>query len=197
MRAAQGRISADWTVRLWDDATIEYSLSDSENIVVEIGSADAVRTMLLRPGVATMFELYGLGDQRILNGPPLMLLRAFDHVSVNRFVRDYGRLNLLGAALPFLFREGGVFSPRVFLGRWTGATRDDRKMIEFHYDVANEFYKLFLDDDMVYTCAYFRDWDNEIHQAQRGKLEHVYRKLRLQPGDKMLDIGCGWGILSM
>ena len=153
--------------------------------------------MLLRPGVATMFELYGLGDLRILNGSPLMLLRAFDHVSVNRFVRDYGCLNLLGAALPFLFREGGAFSPRAFLGRWTGAARDDRKMIEFHYDVANEFYNLFLDDDMVYTCPYFRDWDNDIHQAQRDKLEHVCRKLRLQPGDKMLDIGCGWGTLSM
>ena len=54
LRAAQGRISADLTDRLWDGATIEYSRSDAENIVVEIGSADAVRTMLLRPGVATM-----------------------------------------------------------------------------------------------------------------------------------------------
>jgi len=197
LRAAQGRISADLTVRLWDGATIEYSRSDAENIVVEIGSADAVRTMLLRPGVATLFELYGRGDLRILNGSPLMLLRAFDHVSVNRFVKDYGRLNLLGAALPFLFKEGGSFSPRAFLGRWTGAARDDRKMIEFHYDVANEFYKLFLDNEMVYTCAYFRDWDYDIHQAQRDKLEHVCRKLRLKPGDRMLDIGCGWGSLTM
>jgi cyclopropane-fatty-acyl-phospholipid synthase len=71
----------------------------------------------------------------------------------------------------------------------------DRNAIAFHYDVSNEFYKLWLDERMVYSCGYFTRPDADIHQAQRDKLNHICRKLRLQPGDKLLDIGCGWGAL--
>ena len=73
----------------------------------------------------------------------------------------------------------------------------DAKAIAHHYDVSNEFYALFLDPLMVYTCAYYRDPDGKLEQAQRDKLDLVCRKLELTPGERLLDIGCGWGSLSL
>ena len=73
----------------------------------------------------------------------------------------------------------------------------DAKAIAYHYDVSNEFYALFLDPLMVYTCAYYRDPDGKLEQAQQDKLDHVCRKLELRRGERMLDIGCGWGSLAI
>lgn len=78
--------------------------------------------------------------------------------------------------------------------RWAtrGATT---RNIRFHYDRSNDFYKLFLDSQMVYSCAYFDPTGATLDQAQAAKLNHICRKLHLQPGDRFLDIGCGWGAL--
>jgi hypothetical protein len=73
----------------------------------------------------------------------------------------------------------------------------DARAIAHHYDVSNEFYTLFLDPLMVYTCAYYREPDGKLEQAQEDKLDLVCRKLRLKRGETMLDIGCGWGSLSV
>ncbi|PYN85195.1 MAG: cyclopropane-fatty-acyl-phospholipid synthase [Candidatus Rokuibacteriota bacterium] len=73
----------------------------------------------------------------------------------------------------------------------------DAKAIAHHYDVSNEFYALFLDPLMVYTCAYYRDPDGKLEQAQRDKLDLVCRKLELEAGETLLDIGCGWGSLAI
>ena len=72
---------------------------------------------------------------------------------------------------------------------------ENRDAISFHYDVSNEFYRLWLDEQRVYSCAYFTSPDESLDQAQRNKLEHICRKLRLRPGERLLDIGCGWGAL--
>ncbi|CAG1017557.1 putative fatty acid methyltransferase [Burkholderiaceae bacterium] len=71
----------------------------------------------------------------------------------------------------------------------------DRAAVSFHYDVSNAFYALWLDEQRVYSCAYFENADDSLDQAQRNKLEHVCRKLRLRSGERFLDIGCGWGAL--
>jgi cyclopropane-fatty-acyl-phospholipid synthase len=71
----------------------------------------------------------------------------------------------------------------------------DRQAIAFHYDVSNAFYALWLDPERVYSCAYFRTAEDTLDQAQQNKLEHICRKLRLQRGERLLDIGCGWGAL--
>jgi cyclopropane-fatty-acyl-phospholipid synthase len=73
----------------------------------------------------------------------------------------------------------------------------DEQAIHHHYDLSNDFYALFLDPMMVYTCAYFRSPDASLAAAQRDKLDLVCRKLRLQPGERYLDIGCGWGSLAI
>ncbi|WEZ84973.1 cyclopropane-fatty-acyl-phospholipid synthase [Rhizobium sp. 32-5/1] len=69
--------------------------------------------------------------------------------------------------------------------------------VAHHYDVGNEFYKLFLDENMLYSCAYFREEGETLEQAQRNKLRLLASKLCLRPGMKVLDIGCGWGDLAL
>ncbi len=69
----------------------------------------------------------------------------------------------------------------------------DHAAIASHYDVGNDFYRLWLDRRMVYSCAYFERGDEDLDTAQAAKLEHVCRKLRLLPGERLLDVGCGWG----
>ncbi len=71
----------------------------------------------------------------------------------------------------------------------------NRHAISFHYDVSNDFYALWMDEQMVYSCAYYEDAGQSLEQAQRNKLDHICRKLRLKPGERLLDIGCGWGAL--
>jgi cyclopropane-fatty-acyl-phospholipid synthase len=77
------------------------------------------------------------------------------------------------------------------------ARRNSKRSIAHHYDVSNEFYRLWLDPEMVYSCAYFQDGRQTLAAAQQDKLDYICRKLRLQPGQKLLDIGCGWGALVL
>lgn len=72
-----------------------------------------------------------------------------------------------------------------------------RRNIHHHYDIGNDFYRLWLDERMVYTCAYFPSQDTSLEDAQIAKLDHICRKLRLQPGEKVLEAGCGWGALAL
>jgi cyclopropane-fatty-acyl-phospholipid synthase len=73
----------------------------------------------------------------------------------------------------------------------------DLAAIRFHYDVGNNFYALWLDERLVYTCAYFETRETPLEEAQEAKLDLICRKLRLRPGMRLLDIGCGWGALVM
>ncbi|MFC7297126.1 class I SAM-dependent methyltransferase [Herminiimonas aquatilis] len=84
--------------------------------------------------------------------------------------------------------DSGGFSHRHSKG-------SDQAAIAFHYDVSNLFYKLWLDKEMVYSCAYFESEHDTLERAQEHKLDHICRKLRLKPGERLLDIGCGWGAM--
>ncbi len=82
--------------------------------------------------------------------------------------------------------------------KWWWHTRlFDRHAITYHYDVSNEFFALWLDQQRVYSCAYFRKPDDSLDLAQEQKLDHICRKLNLQPAERLLDIGCGWGALIL
>lgn len=74
---------------------------------------------------------------------------------------------------------------------------ESKSSVYHHYDIGNEFYRLWLDEQMVYTCAYFERPDMTIEQAQVAKFDHVCRKLRLQPGDVVAEAGCGWGAFAL
>ena len=94
-----------------------------------------------------------------------------------------------------------VDTPASWLGRVANgfihqhSRRSDCDAIRFHYDVSNTFYGLWLDQERVYSCAYFHSCKDSLDQAQQQKLDHVCRKLRLRPNETLLDIGCGWGAL--
>jgi cyclopropane-fatty-acyl-phospholipid synthase len=102
------------------------------------------------------------------------------------------RLRMLNAAAHHTER---LFAPSDAPRIKAHSKAENRDAIHFHYDVSNEFYALWLDRAMVYSCAYFENPDVDLDTAQQAKLEHICRKLSLRPGEKFLDIGCGWGAL--
>jgi len=91
-----------------------------------------------------------------------------------------------------LSRLAGVLKPLGWLA-FRHSRRNDASAIASHYDVSNEFYSIWLDESMTYSCAYFPTGEENIDEAQTRKIDHICRKLRLSPGDHVLDIGCGWG----
>lgn len=103
---------------------------------------------------------------------------------------DFYRLHRLPVAPPReLKMERGIdrhHGPRHSLDR-------DKAAVSFHYDMSNDFYRIWLDREMVYSCGYFENPDETLEAAQIAKFRHLCRKLRLQPGQRLLDIGCGWG----
>jgi cyclopropane-fatty-acyl-phospholipid synthase len=92
---------------------------------------------------------------------------------------------------------GAPVTARVAAAFARHSPKQDRADIKHHYDVGNDFYRLWLDERMVYSCAYFPTGEETIDGAQIAKLDHICRKLRLQPGERLLDIGCGWGGLIL
>jgi cyclopropane-fatty-acyl-phospholipid synthase len=80
---------------------------------------------------------------------------------------------------------------------FSNSIRKSKADVQFHYDIGNDFYSLWLDETMTYSCAYFKSPEDSLHQAQKNKVAHILRKLNLQQGQALLDIGCGWGELIL
>src|SRR5690606_24874192 len=75
--------------------------------------------------------------------------------------------------------------------------RKSRDNVYHHYDIGNEFYRLWLDEQLAYTCAYFPEPEVSLEAAQVAKFDHVCRKLNLRPGERVVEAGCGWGALAL
>jgi cyclopropane-fatty-acyl-phospholipid synthase len=107
------------------------------------------------------------------------------------------KIRLGGALLRLPSRDeaarAGARRGRAHLSGKPHSVARDRQAVAYHYNVSNDFYALWLDRHMVYSCAYFQAPDDSLDAAQEQKLEHICRKLRLVPGQRLLDIGCGWG----
>ncbi|RJG12764.1 methyltransferase domain-containing protein [Pseudomonas cavernicola] len=132
------------------------------------------------------------------------LVAQFTHPSLDALGGAFveGRLGLEGP-ISEVIRIGDILS-QALLGEGEATppkrTKHDKATdaaaISYHYDLSNEFYALWLDREMVYSCAYFETGTEDLEQAQQAKLRHLCRKLRLQPGERLLDVGCGWGGLA-
>jgi cyclopropane-fatty-acyl-phospholipid synthase len=111
-------------------------------------------------------------------------------------IREWLAIVGLATRLPVRRRNRASVRRQPFRARGPKHSRDrDRAAIEYHYDVSNEFFALWLDRELTYSCAYFRNEDVSLDRAQLDKLDHICRKLRLREGERFLDVGCGWGSL--
>ena len=191
------KLDLDAHVRLWDGSRTALGRNASGPFELSIAGPGVIGSMLRRPTLDTLIRHYI--DKRLdFSGGTLIDFAA----GLNRNgrsvkVKGLEALKIAGRLAPFLFAPtDAIRDEHGFAGEITGKRRrtsDNKDFIQFHYDLSNDFYALFLDPEMVYSCAYFTDWDNDIATAQADKLEMICRKLRLKPGDRLLDIGSGWG----
>lgn len=181
----------DFTVRLWD-GSVWGDLGHPPRYTLHLKHPGALRSMFLIPSELRMAEAY-IYDDYDIEGDIEGVFDAAEHL--RRFpYRIFRKL----AALPAASRAGEQRRQRRanLFGRRHSVDRDSLA-IRYHYDVSNDFYALWLDPRMVYSCAYFADETDGLEAAQRHKLDLICRKLRLQKGEHFLDIGCGWGALMI
>lgn len=191
-------LDLQFAFELWDGSLVP---ADAAADGLRIALAPKALTRLLRsPGIKTVVDLYSTGEIDPRGGTIFEFAERRPKIKSRELRKRLNKMLLLKNAVPLLLgakdtgarqQEEGL-DAGTMADRSSGSRKDD---IAFHYDVSNDFYKLFLDPEMVYTCAYFRDWSNDLATAQKDKLDMICRKLRLKPGDRMLDIGCGWGAL--
>lgn len=185
-----------FTVRLWSGETLSVGTSPAYFTLV-LNHPGALRRMFRPPLELSLGESFIYGDFDI-EGDIHAAVAWMDALSQTPFsAGDLFTLVRQLAALPnsegTLYRGRG--SARLSGGRHSRAR--DKAAITYHYDVGNEFYALWLDQWMTYSCAYFPAGTEDLDTAQELKYEHICRKLRLQAGEQLLDIGCGWGGLVM
>jgi len=195
-RVFAGYPARDFAVRLWDGATWPGGGGSSLAFTLVLNHPGALRKMFLPPSELNLGEAYIYGDFDV-EGDLIAAFPMAEYLqSLDLGVDDKLRLARQLLALPDTAapREGRQAA------QVSGARHSrerDRQAISYHYDVSNDFYALWLDKRMVYSCAYFTDPDEDINAAQECKLDYICRKLRLQPGERLLDIGCGWGGLAI
>ncbi len=164
---ARGKLP--FAIELWDGR--RFSAAGRASVVLRVPRVASLRH-LAQPDLAALGEAYVEGDLE-LEGPIAEALRAAEALARTWSRSIKGRLPRLGAH----------------------SKKRDSEAIQYHYDVSNDFYRLWLDRRMVYSCAYFRSGAEDLDAAQERKLDHICRKLRLRAGERFLDIGCGWGAL--
>ncbi len=163
-----------FAVRFWDGETQHYGRGDpSFTLILETPMA---ASRVLTRGALGFGEEYVEGSIRV-EGDFGELMR----LGVTHFVQDL--------KLPLRTKLAVLHQHLKSLG----SRRNTPKNISHHYDRGNDFFCLFLDESMTYSCAYFRTPEDSLEKAQEQKYEHICRKLRLREGESLVDIGCGWG----
>ncbi|MER8223235.1 class I SAM-dependent methyltransferase [Streptomyces sp. NPDC094143] len=191
-------------IRAWDGS--QAGPPGAPTLVVR--NRRALRRLLWKPGELGLARAWVAGDLDIegdlyatldlLSGliwergeDARTLAQALREPEVRAAVRELVRL--AGSPLPPAPPREETRSPR----RHLHTKRTDRRAISHHYDVGNDFYEIVLGPSMVYSCAYWPAPDATLEQAQHDKLELVCRKLDLKPGQRLLDVGCGWGSMAV
>jgi cyclopropane-fatty-acyl-phospholipid synthase len=189
------RLGVDVGFVLWDGSTVPTDLKPNALAVV-VADEGAVAALVRRPNIKTLANLWVTSRISIRNGTLFDLVDRRPKVRIKELRKALDKMLLLKTGLQFLFVPRGGPWPLDQIKRDRPVTREpveDKSNIHYHYGASNAFYELWLDREMVYTCAYFTEWHDDIDRAQRDKLDMICRKLRLKPGDTLLDLGCGWG----
>jgi len=181
-------------VELWD-GTVLPATTQTVTARLVFRNEHALGRMLKLPADLALGEAYLRGDFDLegdigaIAGIPDAFDATFTPATTARLLRDMATL-----------RRGAGPTPPAMNTRLEGEVHSrerDRQAITYHYDVSNDFYKLWLDRRMVYSCAYFPTGTETLDEAQEAKLEYICRKLRLKEGERLLDIGSGWGGLAI
>jgi cyclopropane-fatty-acyl-phospholipid synthase len=163
---------------LWNGAQIDLGAFSTPEVTLEVKSASAI-PLLVSPSLESLGEAY-IQEKIDIGGKLADIIRTcYQLAELSAKKNGPGALRKL-ADLTQRFKH---------------TKSEDKESIQYHYDVSNDFYKLWLDSNMVYSCAYFEDGDEDLEAAQIKKIDHILTKIRLQPGQTLLDIGCGWGAL--
>jgi cyclopropane-fatty-acyl-phospholipid synthase len=184
-------------VRLWDGTYWPDAAPRPATLVLK--HSGALRAMFLAGtelgmGEAYIYDDFDIeGDIEQLFGFATTLTEAYSGLASKLHL---GRSLLRLPAGKGVRHRSTRRGPAQLIGRPHSIERD-RQAVTYHYNVSNDFYALWLDRLMVYSCAYFHSPEDDLDTAQEQKLEHICRKLRLRPGQRVLDIGCGWGGLVM
>jgi cyclopropane-fatty-acyl-phospholipid synthase len=193
-----GVLEADFAIELWNGEVLPLGSEARTDLRLKIMDPDVITRLVRRPGFQRLVDLMAEGGIRIEGGTLLDLAARRGSMKTKGAFQRLGKLTLARSLWPFLVRRGktsetarhdyeGAVAEKV------GQGRDDKPLVQFHYDLSNTFYALFLGPTMAYTCAYWERPDSTLDEAQTAKFEMICRKLRLRPGDRFLDIGCGWG----
>jgi len=182
----------NFAVELWDGTSWEPEPGQFRRFTWKIKRPGLVRSLFSHPSEVAFAEAYISGDLEI-EGDMQGVFPLADYFLNRKWgLKQKLRLGALLSELPngaelHLVRRGAQLN-----GRLHSKDRD-RQAISYHYDVSNDFYLLWLGKEMLYSCAYFQKPDDDLDTAQRQKLDYICRKLRLKAGERLLDIGCGWG----
>jgi len=191
----------NFSVELWDGTQWEPEPGQFRRFGWKIKRPGALRSALAISNLANsstvaLAEAYIYGDFD-LDGDIEGVFPLADYLLSSPWTkRQKLRLSALLLGLPAGGGPRPVRPGEKLHGRLHSRERD-RAAVSYHYDLSNDFYALWLDKEMVYSCAYFLKPDDDLETAQRQKLDYICRKLRLKAGERLLDIGCGWGGLVM
>lgn len=190
------QVDVPFSIRLWDGQMIPLGEVTDTDFHIAINGPGAIGALLRRPTYDNLLTQYVRGHVD-LHGDLIEFAAAVRAKRPRIKSKEIDRGFLLKQLTPlFLARKDAAPMTHRYADDAVGrdeSRRNNRAFIQFHYDLSNEFYALFLDEAMQYSCAYFTDSDNTLDQAQRDKLEMICRKLRLAPDERLLDVGCGWG----
>ncbi len=181
-----------FALRLWNGETLAPA-GEGPAATVILKDPRALARLLRDPPDLALGEAYVAGELEI-EGDLEALLAALEREAPRLSPARLARALKDAAALRRELARPGLAAR--LRGRVHSKARD-RQAIRHHYDVGNEFFALWLDDWMIYSCGYFPEGDEDLNAAQEKKLRHTLKKLRLKPGEHLLDIGSGWGGLGL